>query len=96
MHEPVRSSLSLLISGKRFSIIVLLLALTKNCFPQAVWHHQSPSRGLLVCQGEESPTGTLKAKQIKRDWGRLTSSKKAAFFLGTVKSVPGSVCLCAS
>lgn len=64
-----------LFQGKGFSL-VLGSALTKNCFLQAVWHHQTPSRGLFVCQGEESLMGTLKAKQIKRDWTRLPSPKK--------------------
>ena len=85
-----------LFQGKGFSL-VLGSALTKNCFLQAVWHHQTPSRGLFVCQGEESLMGTLKAKQIKRDWTRLPSPKKnqkkqkSSFIRGAVKSRPGSV-----
>lgn len=44
-------------------------------------------RGLFVCQVEESPMGTLKSKQIKRDWVRLTSPKSSFIFKGTVRIV---------
>lgn len=41
--------------------------------------------------------GTVKAKQIKRDWVRLPAPlQKKQLYTRAVKSRPCSVCLCAS